>query len=112
VNIVGHSKGGLDGGMYLGNGNQDVANLIMTGTPNAGSPLAENNEVCAPAVYDLKPGAAATKAKENPNAQYYTIAGGWNPDTGNCDLSIFSPIQRGGYDILPKPNDGMVPYQV
>lgn len=109
VNIVGHSKGGLDARMYLGNSTQDVANLIMIGTPNAGSPLAENNEVCAPAVYDLRPGAADTKVKENPNTQYYTIAGDWNPDAGNCDLSLFSPIQRGGYDSLPKPNDGMVP---
>ena len=109
VNIVGHSKGGLDARMYLGNSTQDVANLIMIGTPNAGSPLAVNNEVCAPAVYDLRPGAADTKVKENPNTKYYTIAGDWNPDTGNCDLSLFSPIQQGGYDNLPKPNDGMVP---
>lgn len=109
VNIVGHSKGGLDARMYLGNSTQDVANLIMIGTPNAGSPLAENNEVCTPAVYDLRPGAADTKVKENPNTKYYTIAGDWNPDAGNCDLSLFSPIQRGGYDSLPKPNDGMVP---
>ena len=109
VNIVGHSKGGLDARMYLGNSTQDVANLIMIGTPNAGSPLAVNNDVCAPAVYDLKPGAADTKVKENPNTKYYTIAGDWNPDTGNCDLSLFSPIQQGGYDNLPKPNDGMVP---
>jgi len=109
VNIVGHSKGGLDARMYLGNGTQDVANLVMIGTPNEGSPLAINNEVCAPAVYDLRPGAADTKVKENPNTKYYTIAGDWNPDTGNCDLSLFSPVQRGGYDNLPKPNDGMVP---
>ena len=109
VNIVGHSKGGLDARMYLGNSTQDVANLIMIGTPNAGSPLAVNNEVCTPAVYDLRPGAADTKVKENPNTKYYTIAGDWNPDMGNCDLSLFSPIQQGGYDNLPKPNDGMVP---
>jgi pimeloyl-ACP methyl ester carboxylesterase len=109
VNIVGHSKGGLDARMYLGNSTQDVANLIMIGTPNAGSPLAINNEVCTPGVYDLRPGAADTKVKENPNTKYYTIAGDWNPDTGNCDLSLFSPIQQGGYDNLPKPNDGLVP---
>ena len=109
VNIVGHSKGGLDARMYLGNSTQDVANLIMIGTPNAGSPLAVNNEVCTPAVYDLRPGAADTKVKENPNTKYYTIAGDWNPDMGNCNLSLFSPIQQGGYDNLPKPNDGMVP---
>lgn len=109
VNLVGHSKGGLDARVYLANGTKDVANLIMIGTPNAGSPLAENSDVCAPAVYDLKPGAPDTKVKENPSTNYYTIAGDWNPNAGNCDLSLFSPIQQGGHDKLPKPNDGMVP---
>ena len=80
----------------------------MIGTPNAGSPLAENNHVCAPAVYDLKPGAPVTKVKENSNVKYYTIAGDWKPMEGNCDLSLFSYMQLGGYDILPKANDGMV----
>ncbi len=109
VNIVGHSKGGLDARVYLANGTKDVANLIMIGTPNAGSPLAENSDVCAPAVYDLRPGAPDTKVRENQNTNYYTIAGDWNPDAGNCDLSLFAPIQQDGYDKLPKPNDGMVP---
>jgi hypothetical protein len=98
--------------MYLGNSTQDVANLIMIGTPDAGSPLAVNNDVCAPAVYGLKPGAQDTRLKVNPNTKYYTIAGDWNPDTRNCDLSLSSPIQQVGYDSLPKPNDGndgMVP---
>ena len=35
----------------------------MIGTPNAGSPLAESCEVGTPAVYDLRPGAAATEVK-------------------------------------------------
>lgn len=109
VNIVGHSKGGLDARVYLANNTQDVANLIMIGTPNAGSPLAENNDMCAPAVYDLKPNAADTKVRENPYVKYYTIAGDWAPSKGNCDLSLFSPMQFGGYNSLPKPNDGMVP---
>ena len=46
VNIVGHSKGGLDARVYLANNTKDVANLVMIGTPNAGSPLAESSEVC------------------------------------------------------------------
>lgn len=108
VNIVGHSKGGLDARMYLANDTKDISNLIMIGTPNSGSPLAENNHICAPAVYDLKPGAPDTKVKMNPNTKYYTIAGDWNPNVGNCDLSLLSSMQQGGYDILPKPNDGMV----
>ena len=66
VNIVAHSKGGLDARVYLANNTKDVANLVMIGTPNAGSPLAESSEVCTPAVYDLRPGAAATELKMNP----------------------------------------------
>jgi triacylglycerol esterase/lipase EstA (alpha/beta hydrolase family) len=78
VKIVGHSKGGLDARVYLANGTPDVANLIMIGTPNAGSPLAESSNICTPAVYDLKPGAADTIVKMNPNTKYYTISGNWN----------------------------------
>ena len=52
VNIVGHSKGGLDARVYLTNNTKDVTNLIMIGTPNAGSPLAESCEIGTPAVYD------------------------------------------------------------
>ena len=83
VNIVGHSKGGLDARVYLANNTKDVANLVMIGTPNAGSPLAESSEICTPAVYDLRPGAAATEVKMNPNTKYYTIASDWNPEEGN-----------------------------
>jgi pimeloyl-ACP methyl ester carboxylesterase len=109
VNVVGHSKGGLDARVYLANGTQDVSNLIMIGTPNAGSPLAENNDICAPAIYDLKPGAPDTKVKINQNTKYYTIAGDWNPNAGNCDLSMLSFAQQSGSSSLPKPNDGLVP---
>lgn len=43
VNIVGHSKGGLDARLDLTNNfsSNVVANLIMIGTPNAGDPLAD-----------------------------------------------------------------------
>jgi predicted alpha/beta hydrolase family esterase len=109
VNIVGHSKGGLDARVYLANNTQDVANLIMIGTPNAGSPLAQTSEICTPAVYDLRPGAAATQVKMNPNTKYYTIAGDWNPELGNCQLTPFLPMEQSGFSNLPKPNDGIVP---
>ena len=109
VNIVGHSKGGLDARVYLANETKDVANLVMIGTPNAGSPLAESSEVCTPAVYDLRPGSAATEVKMNPNTKYYTIAGEWDPKLGNCQLSLFAPMEQSGSSDLPKPNDGMVP---
>src|ERR671913_1143671 len=109
VNIVGHSKGGLDARVYLANNTKDVANLIMIGTPNSGSPLAQSSEVCTPAVYDLRPGSAATEVKMNPNTKYYTIAGEWDPKLGNCQLSLFAPMEQSGSSNLPKPNDGMVP---
>lgn len=109
VNIVGHSKGGLDARVYLANNTKDVANLIMIGTPNAGSPMAQSSEVCTPAVYDLRPGAPATEVKMNPNTKYYTIAGEWDPKAGNCQLTPFLPLEQSGSSELPKPNDGMVP---
>src|SRR5215211_8431473 len=109
VNIVGHSKGGLDARVYLANNTKDVANLIMIGTPNAGSPLAQSSEICTPAVYDLRPGAPATEVKMNANTKYYTIAGDWNPESGNCQLTPALPMEQSGFSNLPKPNDGMVP---
>ena len=106
VNIVAHSKGGLDARVYLANNTQDVVNLIMIGTPNAGSPLAQTSEICTPAVYDLRPGAAATEVKMNPNTRYYTIAGDWNPQSENYHL--FFSFEQVGFSSLPIPNDGMV----
>src|SRR5687768_14733491 len=109
VNIIGHSKGGLDARVYLANNTNDVANLIMIGTPNAGSPLAELSNMGAPAVYDLRPGAAATEVKMNPNTKYYTIAGDWNPESENCQLTLFLSCEQSGFSSLPIPNDGIVP---
>ena len=96
---MGHSKGGLDARVFLDiTDTKDVANLIMIGTPNAGSPAAETNDACAPAVFDLRPGANATKAEMNPNTKYYTIAGDWMPLTqGNLMI-------RGN-------DDGLVPVE-
>ena len=93
VNMVGHSKGGLDARVYLANsGTHDVANLIMIGTPNGGNPLANElaavaktasiflpgfelviNSSCRPALDNLAIGADATKAIENESSEvlYY-----------------------------------------
>ena len=96
VNIVGHSKGGIDARVYLANGTQSVANLIMIGTPNSGTPIAERTSLCAPAVWDVLPEATATKAGLNPNTKYYTIAGDWEKNIG-------------GNPMIPGPDDGLVP---
>jgi pimeloyl-ACP methyl ester carboxylesterase len=108
LNIVAHSKGGLDARVYLTNNTKDVANLIMIGTPNAGSPLAESCEIGTPALYDLRPGAEATEVKMNPNTKYYTIAGDWNPHWENCQRTLFFSFEQSGFYSLPIPNDGMV----
>ena len=96
INIVGYSKGGLDARIFLDiTDTKDIVNLIMIGTPNAGSIVAETNNVCSPAVFDMRPGANATKAVINPNTKYYTIAGDWMPLTqGNL--------------MIPGNDDGLV----
>jgi pimeloyl-ACP methyl ester carboxylesterase len=99
INIIGHSKGGLDARVFLDiTDTKDVANLIMIGTPNAGSPAAETNDACAPAIFDLRPGANATKAVMNPNTKYYTITGDWLP-----------AVQ--GNPAIPGHDDGLVPVE-
>ena len=99
INIVGHSKGGLDARVFLDiTDTKDVANLIMIGTPNAGSPAAETNDACAPAIFDLRPGANATRAEMNPNIKYYTITGDWLP-----------AVQ--GNPAIPGHDDGLVPVE-
>jgi len=44
VNVVAHSKGGIDTRAYLSGGAQDVENFVMIATPNSGSPLADLGE--------------------------------------------------------------------
>jgi hypothetical protein len=55
--------------------NDDIANLIMIGTPNAGSSLAMQTNECLPGILDLRPGSSATMARENIHTKYYAIAG-------------------------------------
>jgi pimeloyl-ACP methyl ester carboxylesterase len=99
VNIVAHSKGGLDSRVYLSGGTDDVANLIMIGTPNLGSPLAFYSDACAPAIWDLRPGARVQEAPRNTNTNYYTISGNWLPNFWGS----------GGNPSILGPDDGIVP---
>ena len=123
VNLVGFSKGGLDARVYLAESQTlDVANLIMIGTPNRGSPLADlinyfislipwfdlSSIFCTPALYDWKTDAQATRVGENPHTSYYTIYGNWNPLLP-CGYGGLEGI---GYTFLNfghVPNDGIVP---
>ena len=129
VNIVGHSKGGLDARVYLADNitRNDVANLIMIGTPNAGSPLADfvarsplqdlakfgnlfaKYWLCAPAINDLKTTASDIHAAQNPKTNYYTVAGDWTP----FDFCSAFVIDTPGFNYLQfvfgLDNDGIVP---
>jgi hypothetical protein len=127
VNIVGHSKGGLDARVYLAqSGSNDVGNLIMIGTPNRGDPLADlttfSNSFnpffyfvpplfCTPALFDLETVADDSHVRENHNTQYYTIYGTWKPSfpcrlLGHEDLGYTILHNMGGRE---DPNDGIVP---
>ena len=117
INIVAHSKGGLDARVYLANdlSNDYIANLIMIGTPNAGSPLANLNDLCQPAIFDLRPGSAATNARVNNNTNYHTIAGNWISSwtfiDANClpEEQSWLAFQQLGSSRLAGPDDGIVP---
>ncbi len=99
--ITSHSKGGLDSRDYIRNHN-DIADLIMLGTPNAGSPLADYAQGVA-ILLDiatgypvslvtnfLAPGGEELSTAnmllfnmytgENENTDYITMAGNHNPD--------------------------------
>lgn len=109
INIVTHSKGGLDSRVYLANNQSNtlVANLIMIGTPNHGSPLAWGTSMitpytvplpfypilaaffCLPAAHDLIPGTEATLSVPNENTNYYTIAGDWTPEPYFVNMFVY-----------------------
>lgn len=121
VNIVGYSKGGLDARVYLANdlSNKDVANLIMIGTPNDGSPLATEASswplsyrifLCWPAIDDLAENSEATKVPINTNTNYYTIGGDWNSWSGYFNCSPFSYLWLAWGSLnISGDDDGIVP---
>lgn len=122
INIVAHSKGGLDARVYLANNPSidDVANLIMIGTPNAGSPRAENrdpieimvaNQICGEfpdeAINDLRNGEPVTTVGMNTHTNYYTIAGDWKALSDFCmPTSLFTcmPVDYECIDTVPMVN--------
>jgi hypothetical protein len=110
VNIVAHSKGGLDARWYIANSGIDkVANLIMIGTPNAGSTAAFLDISGCPfgSDSDLFPGSPATQVVDKPQStNYYTIAGDWLPND-MCGVGIFT-YPDGGNCFIPGHDDGLV----
>lgn len=135
VNIVTHSKGGLDARLYLAKNpsSEDVANLIMIGTPNEGSPLADRyhaRDDCKPAVNDLRTSSPVLGVEKNEHTRYHTIASNWISvyefnlpfwwiaEDINCpypsnwfDLEgwNFLTFQYNGRNEIAGPDDGIVP---
>lgn len=105
VNIVAHSKGGLDSREYV-EGNDSVERLVQLGTPNAGSPLADKIQgilirggarfgligALAPVLIEAFAAPAAIQLTtpymrlynarhgSNPKVGYTALAGDYNPD--------------------------------
>jgi pimeloyl-ACP methyl ester carboxylesterase len=129
INIVAHSKGGLDARLYLANNlsNDDVANLIMIGTPNKGSLLADrfgSTDPCKPAVFDFTTNSPILNVQKNPHTKYHTIAGDWlsfwvpvpiffPPGFTfidiNCPVSAWTPLEYTGRLEIIGRDDGIVP---
>jgi pimeloyl-ACP methyl ester carboxylesterase len=123
VNLVGHSKGGLDARVYLANTQTpDAANLIMLGTPNGGDSFADhvdflnpwlrfsppNPLYCTPALFDLETTADDTKVTENPNTNYRIIYGNWNTSLPCSDTQLLKPSFEYLSNRNEIPNDGLV----
>jgi len=80
VNIVAHSKAGLDTRYYIAHYPDKVANLIMIGTPNRGTPagymdLTECAFQGSTGLEDLQPGSTATLVPDSNTTNYYAVAG-------------------------------------
>jgi len=128
VNIVAHSKGGLDSRYYAAH-RDDVDKLIMLATPNAGSPLgtvckyatticqAALSRVTPPGVTGEEVARAAAKyltpekvqmqnrtiLLNNPNTQYVAKAGDWRFSkygTGPISVDPGNPLLTGRDDAV------------
>src|SRR5262249_16504685 len=107
LNIVAHSKGGLDSREYI-EGHPDVSALLQIGTPNAGSPLADAAQAGSvsllgfipTAIIDSLAGAASYQLTtpymsiynalhgHNANTQYVSLAGDYHFSSSIVDWLV------------------------
>eukprot|EP00569_Conticribra_weissflogii_P002568 CAMPEP_0171328720 /NCGR_PEP_ID=MMETSP0878-20121228/813_1 /TAXON_ID=67004 /ORGANISM="Thalassiosira weissflogii, Strain CCMP1336" /LENGTH=981 /DNA_ID=CAMNT_0011828589 /DNA_START=116 /DNA_END=3061 /DNA_ORIENTATION=+ len=127
VNIVCHSKGGLDSRHYVENAD-NVANVIQIGTPNGGSPLADFIQrasltalgILPTVLINLFAGPAGVQLTtphmalynlmhgSNSNVRYTALAGMY--DAGCFALNPFCrPVDRLLLSISGSPGDTIVP---
>lgn len=92
--------------MYLANDLlNDVEKLIMIGTPNQGSPIANwakmlpsdmaplfGEFLCTPAIYDLIPCSDTVRSQIHNGTTYYTIAGNRTPSLYNTFNFSYPPV--------------------
>jgi hypothetical protein len=140
VNLVTHSKGGLDSRQYV-EGNDDVEKLVQLGTPNGGSPLADAVIAGKTALLDelgplgiladllsdfaLPAGVQLTTPYmglynsfhgANPKVEYTALAGVYDPDCSFFNI-FCHPIDRllllisgRGDTIVPEWSVHVLPY--
>lgn len=126
INLIGHSKGGLDSRDYAEN-SDSISQVIQIGTPNTGTPFAEEGIVIvsllaaavdpdlavelnrlvagnAPGLYQL------TKTfmfgynlfhGHNPDVRYTALAGFYQPSCTLCANNIFASLVGDGDLIVP-----------
>ena len=118
VNMVVHSKGGLDSRHYV-EGNDGVDRIVQLGTPNAGSPLADLAQglilgLGGP-VANLVSGLAAPAGAQlttpymwnynnshalSPDVEFTVLAGDWSPSGCFCLLDRFFLMLTGQGDTI------------
>lgn len=120
LNIVAHSKGGIDSRHYIEN-STDITRLIQIGTPNAGSPLANYIQagsymLLGPALNIVANGLAGGPGGyqlTTPYMDIYNAFHGFNPKTEY--YSMAGDYRGGGLvdnvlnSLLPGPDDTIVP---
>jgi hypothetical protein len=113
VDVVGHSKGGLDALFGTGLTPGNVANLVQLGTPNLGSPLAaywlkffRGASAVLPIQRDLLPPVAtffSRTALHSPSTRYTAIAGDLTPSAAIAPWWLWCQL------ITGYPSDAVVP---
>lgn len=131
VNLVVHSKGGLDSREYAEN-NDTVDQLLQLGTPNAGSPLANVAQAGSvvlfglggTAIVNLLAGPAGIQLTtfymnnynsnhgSNPKVQYTALGGLYDPDCFFCISRLQTAIVGPGDTIVPLSSAHALPYTI
>lgn len=105
VDIIAHSKGGLDARYFISHYPNHVHKLIMIGTPNEGTPASYqdltscvSSDNSADSISNMQPDSTEVLAPDSHSVKYFAIAGN---DSEPCNFV-------GGYRALCDTSDGFV----